>query len=242
MPLTKNELKLFNLLYLKKYRQKYGFFIAEGEKIILDLLNSGIQPFKLFSTQKIYTKYNVEIITEKELFQVSSQKKPNKSIAIFNIKKNPPLTNDNEFILALDQINDPGNLGTIIRICDWFGIKNILCSENSVDCYNIKVIQSSMGSISRVNVHYLDLKKFLAQYNGTIFGAFLNGENIENIINVEKAVLVMGNEANGISDEIESLVTKKITINKNNNSNKINSLNIAVSAGIIINQIKKIDF
>ena len=238
MSIKKCNLKLFIALKQKKNREKYGLFVVEGEKIVLDFLEkTEIKLHSLFSTKKINTSYNYDIISEKELSKVSSQKTPNKLIAIFHIPQKQKIITHKQIVLALDGINDPGNLGTIIRLCDWFGIKNIICSKNTVNCYNTKVVQSSMGSLGRVNIIYTDLDFFLKNWKGNIFGAFLDGENISNIKNEDEGVIIMGNEAKGISLEIQKLITKKITIP---NKNKlVDSLNVAMATGIVLYEFTK---
>ena len=152
--ITKNQIKLIRSLSLKKNRIKHNLFIAEGEKIVNELLDSNLTLFHLFSANDTYDlKENYTIIKNQELKQISNLKTPNKVVGLFKIPK-PVNIDFNKNIVALEEINDPGNLGTIIRLCDWFGIRDIICSENSVDCFNPKTIQASMGSISRVNVTY----------------------------------------------------------------------------------------
>ena len=150
--ITKNQIKLIKSLRLKKNRKQSGFFVAEGEKIVDELIESEIDSINLFSTSEKYKNLkNYISINSIQLKQISNQKSPNDVVGIFKIPQDQEIDFD-ENIVALEDINDPGNLGTIIRLCDWFGIKNIICSTNSVDCYNPKVIQASMGSICRVNV------------------------------------------------------------------------------------------
>ena len=155
--ITKNQIKLIKSLRLKKNRKQSGFFVAEGEKIVDELIESEIDSINLFSTSEKYKSLKNHIsINYTQLKQISNQKSPNDVVGIFKIPMEQEIDFD-ENIVALEDINDPGNLGTIIRLCDWFGIKDIICSSNSVDCYNPKVIQASMGSICRVNISYLSL-------------------------------------------------------------------------------------
>jgi len=161
--ITKNQIKLIRSLRIKKNRIKHNFFLAEGEKIVDELLNSEMILVNLFSTSEKYNKLEKFIhLKNPELKQISNLKSPNKVLAIFEIPK-PKEIDYNSTIIAFEEINDPGNLGTIIRICDWFGIKDIICSKKSVDCYNPKVIQASMGSTSRVNISYLCLEKIISK-------------------------------------------------------------------------------
>ena len=142
---------------------------------------------------------------------VSDFSSPNQILGIFEIPKSKVLVKEG-ITVVLDEINDPGNLGTIIRLCDWFGVSQLICSENTVDCYNQKVVQSSMGSLARVSVNYVDIVDYLTNEKRTVYGTFLKGENIYTSKLEKNAVIVLGNEANGISSEIEQLVHKKITI------------------------------
>ena len=148
------------------------------------------------------------------------------------------IIDESKLLLGLDGINDPGNLGTIIRTCDWYNITDIICSNGSVDCFNPKVVQSAMGSLSRVNITYLDLKKYLSSKSFNKTGTFLNGESIfETKINFDKGILVFGNEANGISSNVENELKQKITIPRNNSKNYPESLNLSNSVGIILSQL-----
>ena len=142
-------------------------------------------------------------------------------------------------ILALDDIRDPGNLGTILRLCDWFGIKQIICSKETVDIYNPKVVQATMGSIARVNVNYVDLKTFIAEANVPVFGTFMDGENIYQSNLPQSGIIIMGNEANGISSEIEKIVTSRLTIPRFGELQKTESLNVATATAIILSEFKR---
>ena len=161
--LTKNQIKLIHSLNQKKSRSIHQMFVVEGVKVVQEFLNSNYELVDIFSTDTSYSKYssNFTAVNLKELAKISSFSTPNKVLAIFKIPL-PSLVNWSGLVLALDSINDPGNLGTIIRLCDWFGITDLVCSETTVDCYNSKVVQSSMGSHSRVNITYLDLEATLA--------------------------------------------------------------------------------
>ena len=159
-------------------------------------------------------------------------------MAIFKFPDIKPI-DDREWILALDDIRDPGNLGTIIRLCDWFGIQHLVCSENTVDCFNPKVLQATMGSIARVNMVYTDLLQFITDYKGLVYGTFMDGEPVYNIKLPQKGILVMGNEANGISNEIKNKVDKKISIPQFGGK-QTESLNVATAAAIFLNEIRRI--
>ena len=177
--LSKNQLKLITSLQQKKYRNKHGLFIAEGIKVVNELLNSNFDCEFLFHTEDFLVDHRVKnvVITENELKKISTLKTPNKAVGLFRIPK-PRSFEDQGLIVALDGVNDPGNLGTIIRLCDWFGVEQLVCSKNTVDCYNQKVVQSSMGSLSRVSIFYQDLNLVLNETALPVYGAVMNGKNV----------------------------------------------------------------
>ena len=233
--ITKNQIKLIRSLRLKKNRIQSGFFIAEGEKIIDELLQSKLETVHVFSTVNKYNFSDYYIpIKNAQLKQISYLKTPNKVVGLFKIPKNSVI-DFNSNIIALEEINDPGNLGTIIRLCDWYGIKNIICSINSVDCYNPKVIQASMGSISRVNISYMDLEKLVADKNHKTVMADLKGEKLRNFNFSKNQIIFFGSESNGFSKKISSKIENKITIEGLNNN--VESLNLATSVGIILYEL-----
>ena len=234
--ITKNQIKLIKSLRLKKNRIQSGFFIAEGEKIIDEFLDSKLEVVNIFST---LDKYNVSdyfiSINSSQLKQISNLKTPNKVLGLFKVPKNSEI-DLNSNIVALEEINDPGNLGTIIRLCDWFGIKNIICSSNSVDCYNPKVIQASMGSICRVNISYMDFQKLLDGKNYNTVAADLEGQNLKDFTFSENQIIFFGSESNGFSKKLSSQIDHKITIQRYNDN--VESLNLATSVGIILSELK----
>ena len=240
MPISKSDLKKFSALNRKSKREETNSFIVEGRKSCLELLKSN---FKIISILITDEKLNYEfpnpiLISEKEATRLSQLKSKSDVIAIVEIPKiNLSNIINNDTVLYLDSVNDPGNLGTIIRTLDWFGYTNLFCSNKSVDVYNNKVVMASMGSIFRVNVHYLDFKELIEKLpNHLIYGSFLEGENIyEKKIN-EKAIIVMGNESNGISKEIEKKVINKIMIPGKGGAE---SLNLSTAAAIILNEINR---
>lgn len=240
MSLSKNQLKLITSLRQKKYRQKHKLFIAEGVKVVNELLHSTLQINAVFCTAdfSVNSPTNLTQISETELKKISSLKTPNKVLAVFKI---PEETNSeiSQFALALDGVNDPGNLGTIIRLCDWFGIKHLVCSKNTVDCYNPKVVQSSMGSLTRVQISYLNLVDFLSQTTLPVFTADMEGENIYKTKLPTNAVLVMGNEANGISNEVKSVVKNRLTIPRFGKLQQTESLNVATATAILLSEFKR---
>ena len=239
MSLSKNHLKLITSLSQKKYRHKYKLFVVEGMKVVQEFLNSSYELEILFSTESSFSYLDNFIeVSEQELKKISSLKTPNKVVALFKIpvEKN---SNSSGLIVALDAINDPGNLGTIIRLCDWFGVDKLLCSKETVDCYNTKVVQSSMGSLTRVAISYIDLKEYLLSVSIPIFTANMDGENVYEMKPPTSAVLVMGNEANGISNYIKEIVSTKITIPRYGNSQLTESLNVATATAILLSEFRR---
>ena len=238
--LSKNQIKLITSLRQKKYRNLHGLFVAEGIKLVDEFLQSRFKLHSLYCTHEYSenTSFSHTLITEKELTQISNLKNPNKVLGVFEIPKSKKII-DTGLVLALDGINDPGNLGTIIRLCDWFGVKQLVCSDNTVDCYNPKVVQASMGSLSRVTILYTNLSDFLKNTSIPIYGAFMDGKNIYQEVLEDDAIIVMGNEANGISGNIEILISKKINIPHFNDSIITESLNVATATAIILNEFRR---
>ena len=239
MSLSKNHLKLITSLSQKKYRHKYKLFVVEGMKVVQEFLNSSYELEILFSTESSFSYLDSFIeVSEQELKKISSLKTPNKVIALFKIpvQKN---SSSSGLIVALDAINDPGNLGTIIRLCDWFGVDKLLCSKETVDCYNTKVVQSSMGSLTRVAISYIDLKEYLLSVSIPIFIADMDGDNVYEMKPPTSAVLVMGNEANGISNYIKEIVSTKITIPRYGDSQLTESLNVATATAILLSEFRR---
>lgn len=235
--LSKNELKYTQSLCHKKHRDEEKLFIAEGPKLAEEILKSDFEIKQVYATNewlKMQSSTTVPVteISEAELIRISNLQTPNQVFIIAKQKlpgKEPVLPNT--LTLVLDGIQDPGNFGTIIRIADWFGIKQIVASEDSVELYNPKVVQSTMGSICRVEVWYKDLTQWIEQTNIPVHGALLNGENVYALKNVKKGLLVIGNESRGIREPLKSKITHPVTIPKIGGAE---SLNAAVSAGIIV--------
>jgi len=235
--LSKSQIKLITSLKQKKYRIQHQLFVVEGKKTINELLNS---PFQLEHLYTITNDFEVSDvlqteITANELKKISFLKTPNTALAVFKMPKQKPL-NFEELVVALDDVRDPGNLGTIIRLCDWFGVKHLLCSNETVDCFNPKVIQATMGSITRVNIVYDSIERVLESEETPVFGAFMDGENIYQKELPSKGVIVMGNEANGISESISEIVTQKIAIPRFGNVQETESLNVANATAIILSE------
>ena len=241
MSISKNQLKLITSLSQKKYRQKHDLFIAEGVKVLNELLNSTIEIETLFCTddfEATISEEKVVRISETELKKVSTLKSPNKALGIFKIPKEKAVQNSG-LTIALDAINDPGNLGTIIRLCDWFGVTQLVCSKDTVDCYNQKVVQASMGSLTRVSIHYTDLENYITKSNLDTFIADMDGENVYKTKLPKEGILIMGNEANGVSKEIKSLLQYKISIPRFGETQETESLNVATATAILLSEFKR---
>lgn len=238
---SNKQLKLLNQLKQKKYRNEFNLFVAEGIKSVKELIKANFEVYQIFATEAFFNNFHhpkVLQISEADLKKISNLKSPNDVLGIFEIPKKAELTRK-KITLVLDEVNDPGNLGTIIRLCDWFDINDLVCSKNTVDCYNPKVVQASMGSIARVSISYKDLEEYLASEKRPIFGTFLEGQNIYHCNLEKEAVIVMGNEANGISPEITRLIQTKITIPQFGHNLSTESLNVATATAIILSEFKR---
>lgn len=240
---SKNQKKLIKSLYQKKYRKQHELFVAEGKKVIHELLAANLKLHSLFTTETSYFEKQTDrvfVSSEEELKSISFLSTPQVALAIFYIPKGD-VTYGKGLTLVLDDVRDPGNLGTIIRLCDWFGVANLVCSDQTVDCYNPKVIQATMGSITRVHVKYTDVLVFLNERKNDlpIFGTFMDGNSIyaENL--PTNGIIIMGNEANGISSKIENLVTHRVTIPQFGEVQKTESLNVATAAAIVLNEFRR---
>jgi TrmH family RNA methyltransferase len=238
---SKNQIKLITSLQQKKYRKQEQLFFAEGVKVVQELLNSNFELQDLFTTKQDFLtvpKNKVHAISDSDLKKISALTTPNTCLAVFKIPKAKNII-EKGLIVALDDVRDPGNLGTIIRLCDWFGIETLFCSEESVDIYNPKVVQATMGSISRVNVVYGNLETFLANTKLPVFGTFMDGKNIYQEELPKEGIIVMGNEANGISESVEKLVSERIAIPRFGNLQVTESLNVATATAIILSEFKR---
>lgn len=238
---SKNQIKLITSLQQKKYRKQHELFFAEGIKVIQELLNSNFELYHLFSVEAIFDtlpQNKVTLISEAELKKISALTTPNTCLALFRIPEEKPVV-ESGLILALDDIRDPGNLGTILRLSDWFGISQVVCSNETVDIYNPKVVQATMGSITRVNVVYTDLEAFLEKTELPVFGTFMDGVNLYEQKLPENGIIVMGNEANGISVAIEKHTTERISIPRFGDLQRTESLNVATATAIILSEFKR---
>lgn len=233
--INNKEIKLINSLKRKKNRIEEGLFVVEGEKNVEELLHSNFQILRIYATNEWINEAENIKISIKELDRISSLSNPNKVLALVKIPKEE-LINNSTTSLIIDGVNDPGNLGTIIRTANWFGITQVICSNNSVDKFNPKAIMASMGSIFKTNVLYTDLHKFLSDSNLPIYGALLEGESLYNVKLNNPCSLLLGSESHGISKELIPLITNKTTIPGGENTE---SLNLGVSAAIYCSEYFK---
>ncbi|MFD2099454.1 TrmH family RNA methyltransferase [Flagellimonas iocasae] len=236
---TKNQIKLVVSLKQKKYRSQHGLFVVEGEKTVNELLQWGLKAYAVFADNSQNPKgfEGAEVVSKATMKQMSSLTNPSGILGVFYMPK-AKTGEASDWILALDAVRDPGNLGTIIRLCDWFGITQLICSEDTVDCYNPKVLQATMGSIARINIVYTNLEAYLEHTDLVVYGAFMDGASVY----VEKlpasGILVMGNEANGISSDVTKHIAQRISIPQYGQATT-ESLNVATATAILLNEIRR---
>jgi TrmH family RNA methyltransferase len=238
---SKNQIKLISSLHQKKHRQTHQLFIAEGIKGIQELLDAQFELEHLYTTQTDFETVasNLKtLVTDADLKKMSALTSPNTCLAVFKIPEVKAI-NSSGLIVALDDIRDPGNLGTILRLCDWFGIQQLICSKETVDVYNPKVVQATMGSIARVNVTYVDLIDFIANSKLAVFGTFMDGENMYTTNLPQEGIIVMGNEANGISSDLEKIIKNRLTIPRFGTLQKTESLNVATATAIVLSEFRR---
>lgn len=244
--LSKSQISLLKSLQQKKFRAEHRTFLVEGLKSVNEFIDSDYRVDTIYHTYnfdpnllKLSRKMNFQEISLNDLEKISSLKTPQDVVAQVKIPEWPTLNNsilNKKFSIVLDGIQDPGNMGTIIRTADWFGIKDIICSNDTVDVYNPKVVQATMGSLSRVNVHYTNLAPFLTKINLPILGALLDGNSIYTTDFGSEGLIVMGNEGNGLRPEIMGLVQKAVTIPR---AGKAESLNVGVATAIFCAEISR---
>ena len=249
--ISKNQLKFVRQLEQKKWRKREGAFVAEGPKVVGDLLRAGFVPRMVFATKEWSLPLpppkgmgkecgRWEEVSDEELRKLSFLQHPQQVLAVFELpeERDDCCTADADtLMIALDGIQDPGNLGTIIRLADWFGISTIVCSEDTADAWNPKVVQATMGSIARVNIVYTNLPAFLAKATMPVYGTLLDGENIYEQELTAGGIIVMGNEGNGISEEVRQLVTRKLLIPAFREGAE--SLNVAIATAITCSEFKR---
>ncbi|MFR9166540.1 MAG: TrmH family RNA methyltransferase [Dysgonomonas sp.] len=248
MTVSKNKIKYIQSLKDKKHRLEHHTFVAEGNKMVSELLNC-MKCQVLIGTKDFIETINSSVIEElyevsqNELNKISFLNNPQQALAVFYQPEyeieETGITS--QLCIALDGIQDPGNFGTIVRLADWYGIENIICSKDTVDIYNPKTVQATMGAIARIKIHYTDLKEFLTSVKGMpVYGTFLNGKNIYEENLTENGIIVMGNEGNGIRPEIESLITERLYIpNYPKDRTTSESLNVSVATAIICAEFRR---
>jgi RNA methyltransferase, TrmH family len=247
--ITKNQIKYINSLQQKKFRLEHQSFVVEGAKSVIELLKSDFVVELLFVTQSFFEENEAllqnlsiqpEFVEVNELEKVGSFNSNNAALAVVKTKENVELlVKEKEFAMILDDIRDPGNLGTIIRIADWYGITKIICSNSTVDVYNPKVINSTMGSFTRIYLYYTNLEEFIKNQKINIYGTLLDGENIHQTQFTDSGYIVIGNEANGISEEITKLITHKITIPRFGGAE---SLNAGIATAVVLDNVFRRSF
>ncbi|GAB3995392.1 RNA methyltransferase [Spirosoma daeguense] len=251
--LSKNQLKYIQSLHQKKYRQQHGAFLVEGAKSVQEVLQSDFQTEVVVATELFYKenahltdrqRTPVEIVSAAELTRMGTLESNNTALAVVRTKENTPLlANTHEIALILDDIRDPGNLGTILRIADWYGIRKILCSDTTADVYNPKVISASKGSFTRVNWWYGDVVAVLnraslqPENRPIVYGAFLDGENVHTLSFATSGYLIMGNESNGISPNVAQYVTQRVTIPR---YGEAESLNVGIATAVLLDNIRRV--
>jgi len=232
---AKSQLKFIKSLHQKKYRSRHGLFLAEGVKTVGELLSAGWSPRYLYATEDLPGFGAATPMKEAELKQVSTLVHPNKVLGVFEIPEPAP-PSFTGWLLALDGVRDPGNLGTIIRLCDWFGIRHILCSPDTVDCYNPKVLMATMGSIARVHLHYQPLEDILPQSGLPLYGASMEGLPISDHALPGEGILIMGSESHGISSPLRESLDQVVSV-PSRNAGGAESLNVGTATGILLYEI-----
>jgi RNA methyltransferase, TrmH family len=242
--ISKAKIKYLKSLQVKKYRKEAQCFVVEGAKSVVELLKSDFEILLVLGTEtfigsnnRVLNRLNAEIIsvTEADLLEAGTYQSNNAALAVAKMKTDrAPVLKPDEFALVLDDIRDPGNVGTIIRTADWYGITNIIASEETADFYNPKVISATMGSFCRVKVHYTSLAEYLSASATTIYGTFLDGADVHKLKFKTGGLVVIGNEANGISDEVAKYVNQKITIPR---FGAAESLNAGIATAIILDNL-----
>ena len=242
--ISKNQLKFIRQLEQKKYRRREGLFVAEGTKVVGDLLQR-YRPEAVFATADWQAPAGItpQLVTDDELRRISFLQHPQQVLALFPLPSvnSLPSSVNSELSLALDGVQDPGNLGTIIRIADWFGISTIICSEDTVDAWNPKVVQATMGSIARVNIIYNNLLEFLDSLPADfpVYGTFLDGDNIYTQELTHEGLIIMGNEGNGISDAVRAKVNRRLLIPDFHQGETADSLNVAIATAITCSEFRR---
>ncbi len=235
--LSKKQIKFIINLSQKKHRQLTQTFVAEGPKSVMDLVSAGLELigcYTMYPIDELPTHLQI-LVSAQELKTISSLTTPQNLIGLFKMPKTKEIKPKGAF-LALDGVRDPGNFGTIVRLCDWFGVKQIVCSIDSVDCYHPKVVQATMGSIARVHVSYTDLPQWLGESNLPKMGTFMDAPSVYDFHWPEDVILVMGNEGQGISSEVEAQLDGRLSIPKSDSPSGVESLNVATATSIALSE------
>ena len=241
--ISKNQIKLIKQLEQKKFRRREGLFVAEGPKVVGDLMKRW-KPVTVFATADYMSSLPIDIhqITDEELHRISFLQHPQQVVALFALPEPSSVIPDpSKLVLALDGVQDPGNLGTIIRLADWFGITDIICSTETADAWNPKVIQATMGSIARVNVTYADLPSLLEQLapDHPVYGTLLDGDNIYQQPLTQGGIIVMGNEGNGLTEKVRRRVNRRLLIPSYRSDDTAESLNVAIATAIVCAEFRR---
>ena len=243
--MTKAEIQLVRSLADKRSRTEHGLFVAEGEKLIGELRGSPLRIRKIFALEGVFEGPEVETVAPRDMERLSLLKTANNSLALVEIPRYDlaAVHGAEKLTLALDEVQNPGNVGTIVRLADWFGIGDIVCSHGTADCFNPKVVQATMGAILRVRVHYTDLPRFLdeAAKRGTpVYGTFLEGDNIYDAPLTRGGIVVMGNEGRGVTPETARTVTRRLFIPPYPADRRgSESLNVAMATGIVCSEFRR---
>jgi len=233
------------LLQQKKFRKETGLFVVEGEKMVEELINSTLAIRNIYFSEQVninFTGLNPEKISEKELERISSLKTPNRVLAVAEIRPTPPINWNCNLILALDSIRNPGNLGTIIRTAKWFGMQTIICSEDCADIYNPKVVQSTMGALFHVNIHYTNLINMMekAAENGfRTLSATMNGTSLYDLPSAPKTLVIIGSESHGVSTQVVTKSHDCVFIPNRENEQKVESLNASIANALILSELTR---
>lgn len=243
--LTNNQIRFIKSLQQRKHREESGLFVVEGVKMVEELVSSDWTIENVYGTEQFSESHpniakisEYELISSKELGRISGLKSSNQVLAVAKKREFEvaPDICSSQLCLALDEVRDPGNLGTILRLADWFGIEHVFCSENSVEVYNPKVVQSTMGSLFRTQIHYVDLAQFLAMCEAPVYGAILGGDGLYEADLQQNGILVMGSESHGISDSIQAHLTHRITIP---GYGKAESLNVSTATAVLLAEFRR---
>lgn len=243
--LSRNDIKRVKSLQQKKVRDELGLFVAEGYRLVEQILAGGFEIVEVYHTEKFTTNQRIDAnliaVSESEMSRISGLTAPSPVLAVakypeYTLNADPA----SELVLALDTVQDPGNMGTIIRLADWFGVNHVVCSNGCTDAFAPKTIQATMGAIANVKVHYVDLTEWLSNQKGSsVYGAFMDGENIYSMEKKQTGIIIMGNEGNGISKPVEPFITHRIHIPSFAiGREKVESLNVAMAAAIVLSEFK----